>query len=93
VVKITIYKWEGQRTMPEIRFIARIIEFLGYDPLPCPKSFPEKRKTYRMRMELSQRRLAAKLGVDPSTLGDWENGNHKPTKQSQKLIDRFLSDT
>jgi transcriptional regulator with XRE-family HTH domain len=41
VTKATIYHWERQRTQPEIRFIARIIEFLGYDPIPQPKSFSD----------------------------------------------------
>ena len=91
VDKTTIYKWEGQRTKPEIRFIAPIIEFLGYDPLPAPESFSERLKTCRMRMGLSQRKLAAKLGIDPATLGGWETGRHKPTKESQRLINGFLN--
>jgi hypothetical protein len=41
--------WERQRTLPEIRFIALIIEFLGFDPLPQSKSFPEE---FRDRIDL-----------------------------------------
>jgi transcriptional regulator with XRE-family HTH domain len=39
---LTLGNWERQRTQPEIRFIARIVEFLGYDPFPEPEAFPEK---------------------------------------------------
>ncbi|MBN1568435.1 MAG: transcriptional regulator, partial [Acidobacteria bacterium] len=88
----TITNWEKQRTLPEIRFIAPIIEFLGYDPLPQPKSFPERLKNYRLKQGLSQRKLAAKLGIDPSTIGNWECWKHRPTKKSQKLIDGFLGE-
>ena len=70
----SIHNWERQRTTPEIRFIALIIDFLGYDPFPQPKSFPEQLKTNRLKMGLSQRKMAAQLGIDPGALGmgKWE---------------------
>ncbi len=86
----TIHNWEKQHTQPEIRFVARIIEFLGYDPLPQPESFPEKLKTHRLRLGLSQRKLAAKLGVDPSTIYHWELGSHKPVEVFCRLLERLL---
>lgn len=52
----------------------RIIEFLGYDQILDPESFLEKLKTYRLRLGFSQRKLAAKFGVDPSTIYHWERG-------------------
>jgi transcriptional regulator with XRE-family HTH domain len=82
----TIYNWERQRTLPEIRFIAPIIEFLGYDPFPEPELFQERLKTNRLRMGLSQKKLAAKLRIDPGTVGNWERAKHKPTKKFQKAI-------
>ena len=87
----TITNWERQRIPPSIRFIAPIIKFLGYDPLPCPNSFPEKLKTLRQRMGLSQKKLAARLGIDPSTLSGWECGKHRPTKKSRRLIEGLLA--
>ncbi len=88
----TIYDWERQRTQPEIRFIARIIEFLGYDPIPEPESFPEKLKTHRLKMGLSQKKLAIKLGIDPGTIGGWETGRHKPAKMYHRLVDQIFSE-
>ena len=32
VDEATIYNWEGHRTEPALRFVPRIIEFLGYCP-------------------------------------------------------------
>ena len=88
--KTTICNWERQHKTPEIRFIARIIDFLGYDPLPEPTTLPEKVKTHRTRLGLSQRKFAKLLGVDPTTLADWETGRHKPVKKSLDVIHKFF---
>jgi transcriptional regulator with XRE-family HTH domain len=32
-----IQNWEHSRTIPDICYLSRIIEFLGYDPLECAK--------------------------------------------------------
>jgi transcriptional regulator with XRE-family HTH domain len=92
VTEATIYHWERQRNAPEIRFIAPIIEFLEYDPLPQPESFAERLKTYRLRLGLSQRKLAAKLGIDPGTLGSWERGRRKPSERYRELLARSLTE-
>jgi DNA-binding XRE family transcriptional regulator len=42
VRKCTIMNWETQRTVPEIRYMPAIIQFLGYDPMPQPTAFAEK---------------------------------------------------
>lgn len=86
VTEATIWNWERQRTQPEIRFIARIIGFLGYDPIPEPELFPEKLKIYRLRLGLSQRKLAIKLKIDPSTIRSWEKGRHRPVPKYRGLI-------
>jgi DNA-binding XRE family transcriptional regulator len=33
----TIYRWESSESMPQIRFIPAIIEFLGYSPFPAAR--------------------------------------------------------
>jgi transcriptional regulator with XRE-family HTH domain len=91
VTEVTIWNWERQRNTPEIRFIAPIIEFLGYDPLSQPESFPERLKAHRVRLGLSPRKLAAKLGVDPGTIGGWERGKHKPAKTVRRLLEELLN--
>jgi transcriptional regulator with XRE-family HTH domain len=90
VTEATIWKWERQRNQPEIRSIARIIEFLGYDPIPEPESLPEKIKTYRLRMGLSQKRLSIKLGIDPTTIAGWETGRHKPIARHRRFLTVIL---
>ena len=86
----TITGWERNATVPEVRFIPVIIQFLGYNPFPAACSFPERLATARRALGLSQRKMAAKLGVDPATLMGWEAGRHQPTGKSFDLIWKAL---
>jgi transcriptional regulator with XRE-family HTH domain len=86
----TITGWERNATIPEVRYIPGIIQFLGYNPIPVAISLPERLATARKALGLSQRRMAAKLGVDPATLMGWEAGRHQPTEKSLDLIGRIL---
>jgi DNA-binding XRE family transcriptional regulator len=86
----TITGWERNATVPEVRYIPAIIQFLGYDPLPESSSLPERLATARRTLGLSQRKMAEQLGVDPSTLMGWEAARHQPTDKSLDLIGRVL---
>jgi DNA-binding XRE family transcriptional regulator len=88
---MTITGWEGNATVPEVRYIPAIIQFLGYNPLPAANSLAERLATARRTFGLSQRKMAGKLGVDPATLMGWEAGRHQPTEKSLDLIGRILS--
>jgi transcriptional regulator with XRE-family HTH domain len=90
VHEMTITLWEGNETQPEVRYIPAIIQFLGYSPLPAASSLSERLATARRALGLSQRKMAAKLGVDPATLMGWEAGRHQPTGKSLNLIKRAL---
>ena len=90
VHEMTITGWEGNATMPEVRYMPAIIQFLGYNPLLAASSLSERLVTARRALGLSQRKMAAKLGVDPSTLMGWEAGRHQPTGKSLDLIRRVL---
>ncbi len=85
----TIYNWERQRNTPEIRFIAPIIEFLGYNPLPTPTTLSEQLIFHRTRRGLSQEKFARILGVDPTTLASWETGRRRPSRSHTKLLSRI----
>jgi len=87
---MTIINWEGNATVPEVRYMPAIIQFLGHNPLPTPSSLPERLATARRVLGLSQRKMAAKLGVDPATLMGWEAGRHQPTGKSLDLIGKVL---
>jgi transcriptional regulator with XRE-family HTH domain len=91
VDEATITNWERNATVPAVRYIPAIIQFLGYDPLPSANAFPERLVTARRVLGLSQRKMAAKLGVDPATVQGWEAGQHEPTRKSLDLVGRVLS--
>jgi transcriptional regulator with XRE-family HTH domain len=86
----TIANWEGNATTPVVRYLPAIIRFLGYDPLPRPDSLPERVAARRQARGLTQREMAERLGVDPSTLRDWESGHHQPTEASLNRIAGFF---
>ena len=62
--------------------IQRIIEFLGYVPqYATPRTSGERIVTARRLLGLTQKKLARRLGIDPSTLGRWERGEGRPSKR------------
>ena len=46
-------------------------------------------REYRRIHGLSQKKLAAQLGIDPTTLAGWERGKHQPKKRL--IIGNFFS--
>jgi len=68
----TLANWERGRVIPTTRHFPAIIEFLGYDPNPPGATFAGRLHTVRRRLGLSQRALAVRLGIDPSTVAEWE---------------------
>ena len=87
---MTITSWERNATVPEVRYMPAIIQFLGYNPLPPANSPAERLTAARRSLGLSQRKMAEKLGVDPATLMGWEAGKHQPTGKSMEIIGRIL---
>ena len=75
----TICYWENNRATPYISYIPNIIKFLGYVPFDTScDTLREKIVTSRKLLGLSQRKYARLIGIDPSTLGKWEQGKSTP---------------
>ena len=83
VSESTIYNWESNETSPSIRYLPLIIQFLGFNPFPAAASLPDRLKLCRKLLGLTQRAMAWRLGVDPTTLAKWERGRSRPTKKSR----------
>ncbi|MGV3598244.1 MAG: helix-turn-helix domain-containing protein [Bacteroidota bacterium] len=84
--------WENGRSEPQIQFMPKIIEFLGYMPVEVDTStFEGKLKMYRMRHGLSHKKLGKLLGVDASTVGAWENNFSRPQERTQKLLIKIIN--
>ena len=75
----TICYWENNRTIPYISYIPNIIKFIGYVPFETSgDTLRERIITSRKLLGLSQRKFARLIGIDPSTLGRWEQGKSTP---------------
>ena len=86
----TITNWELNRTEPEVHYLPKIIDFLGYVPFSMGDSFPERLKAYRMIKGLSQRQLARELCVDPTTVRKWETGMSTPMSKMRERVEGVI---
>ncbi len=97
VSEATIYNWENNHTSSSLYSIPKIIKFLGYIPNFIPdnasaKTPGEKIVASRRLLGLTQKELAHRLGIDPSTLACWEKDKSRLLKQQLKrLKDLFTS--
>ncbi len=84
----TVGNWENDETKPILRFIPRIISFLGYNPdLPNPTTTAEHLKSKRRALGWSQKQAARHLGVDPAATA-FESSNSPSTinRKIQKTV-------
>jgi transcriptional regulator with XRE-family HTH domain len=78
----TIWNWECHESSPQIHVIPTVIRFLGYDPFLPARSFAEILKATRRELGLSQTLMAERIGIDPVTLRNWENGRRRPSQMT-----------
>ena len=87
VTENSVYSWENNSTEPPNRFIPKIIEFLGYNPLKAQNlTLGEHIIYYRKINGLSQKKLAMHLNVDEGTERRWEKNKCKPFQRLLNLL-------
>ena len=91
VTTSTIWNWEHGWTI-DLRYIPRVIAFLGYNPIPCPDDLLERLAWYKQVNGLTLEKLGAEMGRDPEQLADWLNGRHKPCRRNREEVERFLAE-
>ena len=79
VTESCIWLWENHRSGPPIPRCKGVIEFLGYDPFPEPKTFAERLVAFRRHSGFRVRDAAALANVDPASWSSWERNEHKIT--------------
>ena len=62
----------GDHAEPEVGYYPALIKFLGYNPLPGPKTLGQAVRQKRMTRGWSVARLAREAGVDPATVARLE---------------------
>jgi DNA-binding XRE family transcriptional regulator len=68
VTKECYFLWEHDRNMPLSVHFPKILEWLGYDPLPKPTTDGERLKRKRLLGGISQKQAAKLAGVDHQTI-------------------------
>jgi len=86
----TVTNWELSYNEPEISYIPRIIEFIGYCPYLPTHSPIARLEMIRQALGLSYRELAKKVGVDESSLIRYSRGKGKPARKPLAKIVAFL---
>lgn len=92
----TILNWEQGYMEPPTAKLALILQWLGYNPFPPPKTLKEGMLAARRTTGWTIAEAARAVGVDPSTWGEWERTDRVARKQDrlrlQRLLQRVLGD-
>jgi transcriptional regulator with XRE-family HTH domain len=89
----TLLNWERNHTRVQTRFMPKVVAFLGYDPRQGSGQLGDRIRALRERQGLSQVALAAKLGLNASTVVAWERGRVRLAfPKVRKRFEEFLAD-
>ncbi len=86
----SVKNWERGATCPTLRQLPKIIQFLGYDPEPAPKTTLEWIRDARRRLGLTQKDLAKTLGTDSVTVYRWEKGLSAAPAKAFEILGKLL---
>lgn len=91
VSKHCVARWENNRHKPQMQYMPRVVEFLGYDPtFPNLETLEGQILQFRNIHGLTYGGMGKLLGMKETTVSDWECGKINPSKSSlQKLIRMF----
>ncbi|MDR3472607.1 MAG: helix-turn-helix domain-containing protein [Devosia sp.] len=78
VCRDALARWELRPIVPDVHVMPAVIAFLGYNPLPPARSFPELLLRARRTRGLSQPAFAEVVAVPADTLRNWEQGLYLP---------------
>ena len=88
----SVTNWEKNRSSPSPRFIPRITRFLGYVPYDTSTlAFGERIVFMRRLCGVSQKELAHRLEVDPTTLARWERGKSRPVGTHMERLETIFN--
>jgi len=89
VTTSTVWNWEHTGSV-DLRYIPRVIEFLGYNPISQPEDLLERLSWYKQVNGLSLERLGVEMGRDSEQLADWLSGRHYPCRRNREEVEGFL---
>lgn len=84
----TVTLWELNRNTPTAKLAKRIIEYIGYIPDAWTKAPVSEQLYYTRQVQgITYRQLAKELGLDASTIREFEN---ETRTSSQKTLSKIL---
>jgi transcriptional regulator with XRE-family HTH domain len=86
----SVINWEKGRRAPRVYRLPAIIQFLGYNPLPEPRTIAERLVAKRLEHGWSRKVASRHLGIDISTLRDWEQGKVILFRTHRRLVANVL---
>jgi transcriptional regulator with XRE-family HTH domain len=90
VTTSTNWNWENGWSSIALGYMPKIINFLGYNPLPHPEGLMARLAWYKQVNGLTLEQLGAEMGRDPEQLSDWLSGRHKPCRRNREEVKLFL---
>jgi len=83
---VSLKNWEEGRTETEVRFYPRIIQWLGYNPLPEGGTRGERIRNERLRRGWSRKQLARVTAVDEATIGRMESDTPRLARRLIQVV-------
>ena len=93
VTEEAVVYWEYNRGQPKVYNYPKLIEVLGFLPFDIDTStLGGKIIAYRYTKGLSRKKFSQLLGVDESTLRNWEGNKHIPLSNKMRILKNYLTD-
>jgi transcriptional regulator with XRE-family HTH domain len=86
----TYANWEKDGTQPVAAQFRPVVQFLGYDPTPAPKTLAERLTARRRRLGVTFSQVAQHLGWDEGTLTRYLNGTWRMPHTRAASLEAFL---
>ena len=86
----TVANWEKGKTQPVPSQFRPIVDFLGYDPTPEPRTLAERVEAKQRRLGASLAQVARHLGWDPGSLRRYLDGTWRLSPDRRDTLEAFL---
>jgi transcriptional regulator with XRE-family HTH domain len=87
----TVANWETGKTKPVAAQFRPVVEFLGYDPLPEPKTLADRLEAKQRSLGVSLAQVARYLGWDPGSLRRYLDGTWRLSSDRRAALEAFLA--
>lgn len=86
----TYANWEKGKTEPVAAQFRPVVQFLGYDPTPAPKTLAERLEAKRQTLGVTRAQVARHLGWDPGSLSKYLSGTWRLNSGRAGELESFL---